>query len=195
MRVSHSGARGPWQELRGPWSEEPDRVEWVDELTGLPCLARRNLHLGTWCGYVGVPAGHPLHGFPYYPDDQGDLGDWVRSLEVHGGLTYAASCDGDPVEGVCHAAAEDDHTWWFGFDCGHALDLTPQMEYYRERDPTWPQKPELPDPWRDEYRALTYVQEECRRLAAQLGAWDKTGSTSMTGGSTEAPPASPGSPG
>lgn len=46
----------------GPWVQEPDRVEWVDEETGYQCLARRTKHTGTWCGYVGVPPGHPWFG-------------------------------------------------------------------------------------------------------------------------------------
>lgn len=46
----------------GPWDDEPDRVEWRDEATGLPCLALRNDMFGSWCGYVAVPPGHPVHG-------------------------------------------------------------------------------------------------------------------------------------
>jgi hypothetical protein len=26
----------------GPWDDEPDRIEWIDEATGQPCLMRRN---------------------------------------------------------------------------------------------------------------------------------------------------------
>lgn len=43
----------------GPWVNEPDRVEW--RYKGLPCLLKRG-PLGNWCGYVGVPPEHPLHG-------------------------------------------------------------------------------------------------------------------------------------
>ena len=42
---------------RGPWDDEPDRVEWrVPELPQLACLVVRG-PLGSWCGYVGVPPG------------------------------------------------------------------------------------------------------------------------------------------
>lgn len=47
----------------GPWQEEPDKIQYVDEATGLPCLIVRNgPTIGALCGYVGVLPGHPLHG-------------------------------------------------------------------------------------------------------------------------------------
>lgn len=42
----------------GPWQKEPDKAQWLDEATRLPCLAVRNNVSGTLCGYVGVPPGH-----------------------------------------------------------------------------------------------------------------------------------------
>ena len=44
------------------WLDEPDEYMW--EHAGLPCAIMRN-GLGAWCGYVGIPASHPLHGKPY----------------------------------------------------------------------------------------------------------------------------------
>lgn len=35
----------------GPWDNEPDRLEWKDEKTSMPCLMVRN-DMGNWCGYV-----------------------------------------------------------------------------------------------------------------------------------------------
>ena len=49
---------------RGPWDSEPDRVEWRDPASGYACLALRG-PVGAWCGYVGVPEGHPAHGLHY----------------------------------------------------------------------------------------------------------------------------------
>lgn len=122
----------------GPWDEEPDRVEWRDEATGLPCLALRHERLGHWCGYVAVPPGHPAHGRGY--DDV--------PAEVHGGLTYAEKCHGQ----VCHkpAPGEPEDAWWLGFDCAHGWDLSPGL--YRSAL----------------YRDLPYVQAECAALARQL---------------------------
>ena len=39
----------------GPWLAEPDKEQFADEATGLPCLIRRSPTSGALCGYVGVP--------------------------------------------------------------------------------------------------------------------------------------------
>lgn len=79
----------------GPWQDEPDKKQWLDATTGLPCLIVRNVHAsGVLCGYVGVPRGHP-----YYEKDYSDTPD----LDVHGGLTYADKCQEvqNHCEGIC----------------------------------------------------------------------------------------------
>lgn len=45
---------------QGPWQDEPDKVQWRDGATGLPCLIVRGPH-GAFCGYVGVLDTHPWH--------------------------------------------------------------------------------------------------------------------------------------
>jgi hypothetical protein len=135
----------------GPWDGEPDRVEWRHQ--GLPCLAVRG-PLGAWCGYVGVPPGHPWHGQGYDAVD----------AEAHGGLTYAAAC----ARHVCHVPApgEPADVWWVGFDCGHAEDRIPGMEAayaamgLRLRPSPWPGVEVA-------YRDLTYVRAEVEDLARQ----------------------------
>jgi len=62
-----------------PWEHEPDREEWVHELTGYKCTVWRHQTLGSLNGYVAIPKGHRVWGFGY--DDV--------EVEVHGGLTYA----------------------------------------------------------------------------------------------------------
>lgn len=66
---------------RGVWANEPDKIQWRDDSTGLPCLIVRN-GLGALCGYVGVAEAHRHYGKGY--DDVG--------ADVHGGLTFAAGC-------------------------------------------------------------------------------------------------------
>lgn len=135
----------------GPWDDEPDRVPWTDPATGYPCIIRRN-PVGAWCGYVGVPPGHPYHGKGYNEID-------YEEIDIHGGLTYAAGCDDDPANGICHIPppGQPDDVWWFGFDCAHAGDITPgTLRYYRSP---------IAD---DVYRDLDYVAAETTRLAAQL---------------------------
>jgi len=132
----------------GPWDSEPDRVEW--NFKGTPCLATRS-RFGTWCGYAGVPKGHPMYGTPF---------QIVRDvIEVHGGLTYSDVCSGH----ICHmpAPGDTDDIWWFGFDCGHAFDMSPGMEAYLHR---------LDQQYKPMgiYRDLDYVRAEVHSLVEQL---------------------------
>lgn len=135
---------------RGPWDDEPDKVQWEDEATGLPCLAIRKEIFGHWCGYVGV-----------YPNAFAYEKDWTEEyscVNVHGGITYNAFSQYSKY-GVAHAISaaledgEPDHFWWFGFDCAHAGDLLPAKAHL------WPE---------DVYRDLNYVKLQCAALALQL---------------------------
>jgi hypothetical protein len=145
---------------RGPWDAEPDKVQFTDEATGMPCLAVRNPEMGFWCGYVGVSEGHPAFGKGY--DDV--------SAEVHGGLTFADTCQPSETDsrGICHipAAGEPDHVWWLGFDCAHAWDISPGRSAYERRH----NLPEIGASWDSSYRTLAYVKRECANLARQLAA-------------------------
>lgn len=131
----------------GPWDSEPDKRQWTDPTTGLPCLIVRN-HSGGLCGYVGVPPNHPHYGADY--DDV--------PAEVHGGLTFAGSCqEGKREEGICHVVApgQPDDVWWLGFDCVHYMDTAPVLLAYGcMSDGT--------------YRDVAYVTAECERLATFL---------------------------
>jgi len=83
---------------RGEWDDEPDKIQWADEITGLPCLAVRG-PVGSWCGYVGVAPGHPLYGVAYngctqtpacgtnYCDHSPET-----LVSVHGGITFTDRC-------------------------------------------------------------------------------------------------------
>lgn len=185
---------------RGEWDNEPDKIQWQDEATGLPCLIVRNNHMGFLCGYVGILKSHPLYGKGYddVPYDDGP----------HGGLTYANSCGDSSKKAweewrkilpekrreaqrypkgdaachlkewshcennyeawrdlfhathICHYDPDNDEVWWFGFDCGHIMDLAPGMQrHYSE---------ESKRVLNDVYRNVDYVTKECRQLARQL---------------------------
>lgn len=153
-RVYHTANKQEWGE--GPWQDEPDKAQWTDEATGLPCLAVRN-HSGAWCGYVGVDENHPLFERDY---DE-------APVEVHGGLTYADHCmEGAEETAICHVPkpGEPDHVWWFGFDCAHAFDRMPEMEA-RLREV----KGMSLEYWeRGTYKTFEYVQKEIADLAMQL---------------------------
>ena len=152
-RVHREG--GPDYDEVGPWTDEPDKAQWVDPDTGLDCLVVRN-YMGGLCGYVGVPADHPDFGVEYDDVD----------VSVHGGLTFAGRCwtppgvdEGQPSAGVCHVPFEGrpHEVYWLGFDCGHYQDYQPGMGKhfsFMKRE--------------DTYRDLAYVVEEVTTLAAQL---------------------------
>lgn len=75
----------------GPWAAEPDKRQWLDEATGLPCLIVRGPS-GALCGYVGVPRGHPCHGKHYDA-----VYEIVEDLDIHGGLTFSDLCAEAPT--------------------------------------------------------------------------------------------------
>lgn len=164
----------------GPWDEEPDRVDWIDEDTGYPCLVTRHYFTGNLCGYVAVPPGHPLHGVAWGEDA-------TAGLYAHRGVNYSAPCmevgempagawEGSRELLVCHVPepGQPDDVWWFGFDCGHAFDSQPGRDArMRDLDMRLGQiEEELPEdhPLRRRYAPLPYVRAECRSLAAQLAA-------------------------
>jgi len=141
----------------GPWTDEPDKEQFTDEGTGLPCLVKRN-HFGSLCGYVGVSEGHP-----WFAKDYSDL-----PANVHGGLTFADFCqEGDEAQAICHipGPGEPDRVWWLGFDCGHAWDVAPAMDA-REHGRGW-EPIRMPD---TSYKTVGYVKAELARLAAQAAA-------------------------
>lgn len=134
----------------GPWQSEPDKKQWLDPATQLPCLIVRNLS-GVLCGYVGVAPGHPLYGLPY---------DDCEDLDVHGGLTFSGACGhGDEAKSICHVPGngEPDTVWWFGFDCAHAYDLSPN-----------PRCRVFGLSKEEVYRDVVYVTAEVEKLALQL---------------------------
>ena len=141
----------------GPWNDEPDKEQFADEATGLPCLIKRNRG-GALCGYVGVPEGHPWHGKDY--------DDIEPCPDVHGGLTYADSCqEGPEGETICHVAApgEPEPLWWLGFDCAHAFDLSPALDSLLDRRARGWSYGDLGET----YRSVAYVKAECASLARQ----------------------------
>ncbi len=122
---------------KGPWNSEPDKVQWIDKASKLHCLIIRADGMGHLCGYVGLPAGHLWHGIGYE-----DLSR-EYNLDVHGGLTYSGPFD----------EIEPELTWWLGFDCAHAGDLSPGIARLSDVD---------------KYRSISFVRKQCRKLARQI---------------------------
>lgn len=136
--------RSTWM-TGGPWDDEPDKKQWEDPETKLPCLIHRG-PTGALCGYVGVPIESHLAGRDY-----NDLG-----VRVHGGLTFANKCaphSDNPEHGICHVVPDDEEVFWFGFDCNHSGDSDL-----------------LDSGWGDpaNYKCLRYVEYETTQLAKQI---------------------------
>ncbi len=100
-----------------------------------------------------MPREHPAYGKQYGEVD----------LRCHGGVTYAAACEGD----ICHVPAPGmpDDVWWFGCDFGHCRDLSPGIrarlrEYLAESSYSV----------REVYRPLPYARAQTESLAEQLRA-------------------------
>jgi hypothetical protein len=102
--------RDQWH--RGPWDDEPDRVEFI--ASGFACLIVRG-PVGALCGYVGVPENHPA------------FGKEAEAVPCRGrvNLNYASLCAGY----ICHVpkAGMPDKVWWLGFDCAHWGDIVPVL--------------------------------------------------------------------
>ena len=150
----------------GPWEDEADKIAWIDERTGTPCIILRQTN-GTLSGYAAVEPGHPLYGYNH------DAIPSELRVVSHGGLNYAEACNQTMPEAisVCHVEplkrphsdmpdrfADDGDLWWFGFDTNHAYDFVPNERI--------PQGQRIHDG--KVYRDQAYVYRECIKLAAQL---------------------------
>lgn len=156
--------RSDWN--RGPWDDEPDEHDFIDGATGFPCALRRN-SFGAWCGYIGVPDGHKLHGKGYGDEVPGAAIDPETRIDeigivtafVHAGLNKTTldvlvRCHG----GLTYADKpwwpdEKRATWFFGFDCSHSGDQCPQRRAYSTGGV---------------YRDMSYVIDCCKKAAGDL---------------------------
>lgn len=138
--------KSKWQE--GPWQQEPDKKQWLDEETGYPCLIVRQIKMGHLCGYVGVPVGHPWYGTE-------------PEANVHGCVTYGSKCQ----DNICHAVedGEDDNVWWVGFDASHWNDRTSLTDVYAKIF----KSNGLEYNGLGTYKDFSYMENECQSLAKQ----------------------------
>lgn len=129
----------------GPWRDEPDKAQWVDKESNLDCLAVR-AHHGAWCGYVGIPPGHPWY----------DVSPW--DVETSEDVNYGNRClEDEPEPTICHVPepGRPADVYWIGFDCAHAWDYVPAYSA------------NLPDRSQGTYRTLECVMARVTDLAWQ----------------------------
>jgi hypothetical protein len=136
----------------GPWTGEPDFIAW--SWGSIACVAKRH-SLGAWCGFVGLPSGHPWWGK-----------EWIEPPpDVHGGLSFSGTWDGfGPLDSL--------GLWWLGFDCLHVHDYVPYADQFitdmmrLERISNEYVGHDPPVSVAD-YRDIGYVTIEVNRLAGQ----------------------------
>lgn len=150
----------------GPWQDEPDKMQWPDEATGLPLLVHRSDVAGAWCGYIGVPEGHPWYKTHRYTIDN------LLPDGVHGGVNFTTFCmdTGGESRGICHVPGpgEPDHVYWTGFHCSHIWDLSPAADAICRAHGLTPMSEYG---FLDQvYRDIAYARDQCRLLAAQVKA-------------------------
>lgn len=157
----------------GPWQGEPDKIQWEDEATGLPCLAVRGTHHGAWCGYVGVAEGHPWYAIGFKDPIPGQTGTVESRIATHGKIGYSARCaEGPENSSISHVPGDGDpiEVWWFGFGCILKDDLSPiEKAFALEHGAN------LDELNRQTYRTLDFVKERCAELAQQLAIVKRQG--------------------
>lgn len=138
-------------------------VEKKFDYMGLKCIVVFNKN-GIRCGYVGVPASHPLYEKEYDDELFTNIYNTIESyFDCHGGITFTEGGKNSnyPIES---------DLWWFGFDCGHyedgndydlAIKLFPEyasdlkyMKMFNKDNCS--------------VRSLWYVENEYKKLAKQL---------------------------
>ena len=139
----------------GPWTDEPDRIEW--EYDGVRCVIAR-APMGALCGYVLVQEGHPWYG------QSRSHSDVFCDVSAHGGITWTRGGEGDGA-----GAGGTDAFWYVGFDCGHPeRDVVPEMDkVFAKQGITLYSAPEsrfFPKPT---YKHFRWVRTEVEKLAQQ----------------------------
>jgi hypothetical protein len=152
----------------GSWTNEPDRVEWIDQATGMLCIASRHPEHGSWCGYVAINPAHPLHGKSFTE----------VNLTAHRDRVNFAGRASD-TENLLHLTrpGEPELFWWFGFDCAHGGDYCPRLHGLMFGITIMPEEMKRDEIARLQsggmvYRPLSYVMFQCTELALQLGAYE-----------------------
>lgn len=122
----------------GEWQDEPDRMQWIDPVTLLPCLMWRHPSLGSWCAYVGLPSGQrarslvfeSTHRLDKWANTDSPLLRWKRerphgpgydrvNVYCHGGLTYSGLMDWQGPEFTKLRCV--------GMDFAHYMDFVPGL--------------------------------------------------------------------
>jgi hypothetical protein len=129
-----------------PWKDEPDFAYYTDKNTGLDYCINRSVELGFLCGYVIITK-----------EEIELLVSIIDDFDVHGGVSF---CDELTFKYINSSFA-------IGFDCGHARDLAP-FQFAEEYNFIYSKQSLKHKLKNDIYRDIKYVQNECKKLVAQV---------------------------
>lgn len=137
----------------GKWLSEPDLCSW--EHYELSCLAIRDMSMGIWKGFVGIPENHP-----FYLKTMDDLLKSPDLLEIffsiHGGLAGV---------GRLSVKYKDfaKNLWWIGIETSHGSDLMPLLKMELNGDPDMAKLLSG-----QTYKDLRFIRRETNKLARFL---------------------------
>jgi hypothetical protein len=167
MRKNHEAGKSA---LEGEFPERPKVVnEHLSEIEvhgGMtfaePCASMGREDWIEYAKYINSP-GLKAEASQYSEGDAARrIAEWKDAVRDYD--KWRAECESKEI---CHKPdpGEADDVWWFGFDCGHAWDLSPGMKKFQE-DHGFSHHNE------DMYRDVAYVASEVERLAQQLKAME-----------------------
>lgn len=145
-----------YKTIEGPWYNEPDFLDWVDEETQYPCYIIRHPAFGCLLGYVRLSKEHPLFGKDLSSYDS------KYDIDVHGGVSHAnEKFPGCSLPQI--TLNHDEGYWYIGFDCAHAGDVAPALDLAPGGYNNYPY---------GTYKDVNFVKNECKKLAAQLKSFE-----------------------
>lgn len=134
----------------GAWAKEPDFIKW--KVYNLDCVMIRDMRLGMWRGFVGVPKNHK--GFNKSFADMINE-DWGLSIDVHGGISTTGKLPQKHKD-------LNKNLWWIGFECTQGEDLMPLVKIDKS-DPLLSQIANM-----QSYKDVKFARKETNSLAKQL---------------------------
>lgn len=135
---------------KGKWLNEPDLCQWKRH--NLSCLVIRDMSLGVWKGFVGLPKTNKFYGNKL---ENLLLSDEFLNIYIYGGICSAGSL-------LYKYSIYDNGLWWIGIETTHGGDFMPLL------------KLDLLDPdmlkisGKQTYKDFSFIRKETNKLAKYL---------------------------
>jgi len=133
------------EEFEHRWEDSNVRKTFI--YNNRPCVVVQHKNIGHYCGYTKTKLPSVSHEDTSYSGES----DYVKLVEVHGGITYGKTDDG-----------------WVGFDCAHSRDVCWDEDELVSSEITNKYRDEHTIDWRVED-----VVDELKSLSDQLSALEQ----------------------